>query len=191
MRKQPFFAYKYQLFFLVYPFLCGRVLMTLHFYHSFFASYDWTVIVFSGSRLCFSCVQCCNVISASPFFSFLSFFLCFLHSLCFLACSFCSFQGLLIFLYILSSSYCRLAVQCWVLSQCCFTDLTCLCYNQLVLWEIVYGCVSRNGSFDIGLLEFGLAMQNDEVFAVVYGQPLGQLWACIFISLLYVKIILS
>jgi len=35
--------------------------------------------------------------------------------------------------------------------------------------------VSRNGSFDVGLLEFGLAMQMDEVFAVVYGQPLGQL----------------
>lgn len=30
--------------------------------------------------------------------------------------------------------------------------------------------VSCNGSFDGGLLEFGLAMQMDEVFAVVYGR---------------------
>lgn len=30
--------------------------------------------------------------------------------------------------------------------------------------------MSRNGSFDVGLLEFGLAMQMDEVFAVVYGR---------------------
>jgi len=35
--------------------------------------------------------------------------------------------------------------------------------------------VSSNGSIDVRLFKFGLAMQMGKVLVVVYGQPMGQL----------------
>ena len=48
--------------------------------------------------------------------------------------------------------------------------------------------VSSNGCIDVGLFKFGLAMQMGEVLVVVYGQPIGQLWA--WICMFYCMVIL-